>query len=128
MEKKKENQLASELRKLRDKFIRKIGKMFLRKQYFFGRYSDCLMDAKKFAKTNNVMIQMMFHKDMKFYPVGESDDRKSAMKELIVEEQRKEIKKRLRKEKEMVVYFVEDNQITRALGWVKTPTHYFLAV
>lgn len=106
---------------------KRIASMFLRNIVFVGRYWDNLQEMKRFKMNNNILVQGVVHLDNMQVPVGIDTKADPAMNDAIKQVQMKLIKKHLRKEKRMVLFYVEDNFITRGLGWGTTPDDFALS-
>lgn len=107
--------------------LKKVRLILLQQKEFTGRYADCLLQAKKFVRDSNVLVQhFVIREDAVVNVVDETLS--PEMQESIRKQQAREIRKekRLYKGKKMVVWYGHDNQLTRKLGFRYTKYHHIL--
>ncbi len=111
----------------RNKIVQFIAGKFLIPKTFIGRYVDNHNDIQRFIADRNIIIQNIFHVGYSLNVAGDFVGVDDNLKPLIIAEQKKMLKKELRKQKQCILFYVEDNVITRALGWKETRDHYLLS-
>ncbi len=113
-------------RNLKQQIINNIARKFLTPKIFIGRYIDNRLDLERFVANRNILVQRVFHAGLHMGVVGEVTGIKPEFVDIIEKEQKKLIKKYLRKGTKTILFYVDDNLITRALGWKETKVHYQL--
>lgn len=120
------------LNKVSEFILKRVRRMFLCHRYFWKDYADNLLDAKRFVAENNIIALGLHSEQLKFYfekPVGDSPETNDPefIKIMMEEHNRAFMKKEFRKKKRAILFYVEDNYITRSLGFKETRTHRRLA-
>lgn len=113
-----------------DFILKKIRMMFLCSKNYFGTYADNLIAAKQFIADSDIIV-LHYHSDSLKIPIlppaksEHSSDPKFV--ELLVDEQLRLTRKKFRKEQQAILFYVENNQITKALGFKPGKMHYQLS-
>jgi len=110
----------------KNKIVRFIASKFLTPKTFIGRYVDNDREVKRFIADRNILVQNLFHIGYSLSVAGDFVGVDENLKPLIIAEQKRILKKELRKEKKCILIYVDDNLITRMLGWKETRDHYLL--
>ena len=110
--------------RLKEKVTYPLRRMFLRQKSWVGDYADTLMRMKEWCLNQNIIIRYYWHTKEEFVPVGNVKDAAPQERKELKRIQEIIIRKELKKVKRMILFYYEDNQITRGLGCKETSDHW----
>lgn len=115
------------MKKIKAYLLRQIRMILLQQKVFTGRYADIMIAAQHWANERNILVQHYVIRDKKVANTVDetlSDDMKAAIRK----QQEKEVRssKDLMKGKKMIVWYGQDTQLHRWLGYKETWYHVML--
>lgn len=108
--------------------LKKLRLMLLQKVVFIGRYADVMIAASKFVEERNILVQHYVIREKQTVNIVD-ETLSPEVQEYIRKEQLHELKKykEVSKAKRMILFYGQDTQLHRWLGYRKTVYHMMLA-
>lgn len=104
--------------KLKKFIVIRMLRIFLKRKYFQGDYASNLLDIKKWFNDDEqgeVIVMRIEDSKLKFSPMLPKSDDQDFVRS-VIQEQARSHSRLLRKRHEVIVYYVDDNIISKLMG------------